>query len=203
MAELRACFARVISFPARLINPVRTSSQIKWSNCRAAPISFLPSDISLSRLLLRSPFPATFQANWGIFFGFFNILPFFARLQQAGRERFPSKCSSRASFPRRASVDYSHSLEVANKIRDYHRFLSPSAPAAHSALTIIELCQLFFARHPSASDVYANTLGTAAGALLAAVCPIRISRVVWLVFAQSPNVEGFPTHHLPVRNVAR
>ena len=41
----------------------------------------------------------------------------------------------------------------------------------------IELSQIFFARHPSASDVFANTFGSAFGALLCAACPIRIGRV--------------------------
>jgi VanZ family protein len=46
---------------------------------------------------------------------------------------------------------------------------------AGGALSLaIELGQVFFARYPAASDVFANTLGSMAGAFTASLCPVRM-----------------------------
>jgi len=58
----------------------------------------------------------------------------------------------------------------------------------------IELCQLFFSRHPSVFDVLANTFGAVLGAMLCAISPMDVrsvarrflaraeqSRVLWLI----------------------
>jgi hypothetical protein len=56
---------------------------------------------------------------------------------------------------------------------------------------IIELCQAFFGRHPSASDVFANMLGGACGALLCACCPIRIGRAFGTFWAKVESSKSF------------
>jgi VanZ family protein len=51
------------------------------------------------------------------------------------------------------------------------------AAVVGSALSFaIELGQVFFARFPAASDVFANTLGSTTGAFAASFCPIRVHR---------------------------
>jgi VanZ like family/Concanavalin A-like lectin/glucanases superfamily len=56
---------------------------------------------------------------------------------------------------------------------------------------VIELCQAFFGRHPSASDVFANTLGSVCGALLCSSCPIRIGRAFSGFWAKVESSRSF------------
>jgi glycopeptide antibiotics resistance protein len=66
------------------------------------------------------------------------------------------------------------------------------ALAAGGALSfIVEVCQTFLARHPSASDVFANSLGSACGALLCAACPIRIDRAFGCVWNKIERSKAF------------
>src|SRR5688572_26062637 len=56
--------------------------------------------------------------------------------------------------------------------------ISSTALIAAMVSVTIELCQLFFNRHPSAFDVLANTFGAALGALLCALSPIDVRQAV-------------------------
>ena len=55
-------------------------------------------------------------------------------------------------------------------------FLTMAAGAALSVA--IEIGQIFFARHPSLSDVIANSSGAVCGALLMSLCPVRMGAVL-------------------------